>query len=207
MGISVEQRFALLSSIGANMDWDSLTPDQVQVGIREGQRVGQEATFFVQNGFRVQVEDLFLNTGELSIPMPALPRPTLEVIQPKFSWVKKIERDTSPTEAGVLNLTTILRPSEEKVNGEEYERRIATRLGSLYGPQHALWLVDHQDEHPVFKALLGKIYIDFSGMVVMGEDGRRRVFCLSQDGGRWCGLWHWLGSDFHQGGRLASSHR
>ena len=203
--IPADQRFAVLASIGANIDWDSLTKEQVQVGIREGQRAGVEATFFIRNGFRVQVDDLFLDTGELSIPIPALPRLTIEEIQKKFSWVKSIERDTSPTEAVTLNFATILRPEENQVNGTEYERRITPKLDILLGLQQALWLVDHQDEFPAFMALLGKIYIDFSGLVVVRGDGNRGRFSLRQGGERWSVNWDWLGNDFDRHGRLALS--
>jgi len=173
--------------------------------VREGSLDPRYVSASLQDIIEGRFGNLFLNTGELSIPIPALPRLTLEEIQAKFPGVKSIERDTSPTEAGVLNLATILRPTEEKVDGAEYERRIAPRPDSLYGLQHALWLVEHQDEHPAFKALLGKIYIDFSGLVVVIEGGMRVVFYLIQDGKRWSVSWFWLGDVFGRRGRLALS--
>lgn len=205
MPVPVNQRFAILSSLGANIDWDSLTSEQGQVGVREAQRAGKEATFFIRNGFRVQVDDLFLNTGEVSIEIPALPRLTLAEIQKIFPWVKSIKSDTSPSEVTTLNLATVLRPDESQVDGTEYEKRIAPKLDSLYGLQQALWLVEHQDELPAFAALRGKIYIDFSGLVVASEDGYRFIFFLDQCGDRWLVYWRWLGCDFHRNERLALS--
>ncbi len=204
-GISVDQRFAMLAKIGENIDWNSLTVEQVQVGVVDAQRAGKEATAFIRNGFRVQVGDFFLNTGELTIPIPALARLSLEEIQKRFRDIKGIERDTSPTEVVTLNLATILRSDEERVNGEEYERRIASKLEILFGPQQAIWLMEHQDEFPALMALLGKIYIDFSGMVVVGEDGGRDVFCLNRLGKRWDLGRDWVSGDFGRGGRLALS--
>ncbi|MBI3589536.1 MAG: hypothetical protein HY093_03975 [Candidatus Liptonbacteria bacterium] len=166
----------------------------------------------LRNGLQALIEgrfgepsDFFLNTNEPSIPIPALPRLSLAEIQTKFPWVKSIERDTSPTEAGTLNLATILRPDENQVAGAEYERRIAPNFNSLYGLQQGLWLVDHQDEHPAFKALLGKIYINLSGLVVVSGGGLRGVFYLGRGGKRWGVSWHWLSLGFLRHGRLARS--
>ncbi|MBI4086185.1 MAG: hypothetical protein HY433_03030 [Candidatus Liptonbacteria bacterium] len=132
MTISVEQRFSLFAKLGENLDWDSLTKEQVQVGIREAHTfAAREFEVFIRNGFRVQVGDFFRETGELTIQIPALARPTLAELREKYSWIREengIERDTSPTEAVTLKLGTVLRPDEERINGAEYERRLAPRL-------------------------------------------------------------------------------
>ena len=203
--ISMDQRFSLLAKLGENADWDSLTSEQVQVGIREAKLTGSEFTAFVRNGFRMQIGDFFRETGELTLSIPALPRPTLQELQAKFSWIKSIERDTSPTDAVILKLGTVLRPDEERVNGTEYERRLVLKPGLCLGYQQAVWPTEHQDEFPAFMALLGKIYIDFSGLVVVDGDGRRRVPCLVRLGLRWHLHWGWLGADLDQSGRLAVS--
>ena len=200
--VSVDQRFAAL---GAHIDWDSLTTEQVQVGIQEAHTfVGQEATRFIANGFRV-ISDSFRETGELTLQIPALPRPTLAELQAKFDWVKRIERDTSPIEAVTLKLATVLREGEKSVNGAEYERRLTPKLDLVLGYQQAVWLEEHQDEFSEFMALLGKIYIDFSGLVVVHADGGRGVPYFDQDGERWELYWHWLRGGFRSGGRVAVS--
>ena len=208
MAISVEQRFTVLAKIGENIDWDSLTTEQVQVGVTESERAGAEATAFFRNGCRVQVGDFFLETGELTIQIPALARPTPEQLRKKYSWIKEengIERDTSPAEAITLKLGTVLRPDEKKINGGEYEKRIAPKLNLTLGYQHALWLVEHQDEFPEFMALLGKIYIDFPGLIVVRADGRRDFPYLRDDGRRWYLVWYWVGHGFNRVGRFAVS--
>ena len=48
--ISAEQRFELLTKLGANAEWDALTRDEVQLGIKEAERAGAEFTKFVKNG-------------------------------------------------------------------------------------------------------------------------------------------------------------
>ena len=202
--ISVEQRFSLLAKLGENIDWESLTKDQVQAGIREAQRAGAEATAFILNGFRIQVGDFFRETGEVTIAIPALPRPTLEELRGKFDWIKSIERDMSPTEAVTLRLGTVLRPGENSINGQEYECRLASVTG-LLGYQQLQWLVDHQDEHTAFKVLLGKIYIDGPGLVVVLSDGCRDFPCLDGVGGRWRLPWRWVGGDLGGSSRIAVS--
>ena len=155
---------------------------------------------------RFNGESFLRNTAELVIRIPALSRPTLADLQAKFSWIKSIERDTSPTGPVTLNLATILRDAAEgSVNGPEYERRIAGSLSRLLGYQHLAWLIEHQDKYPVFMALLGKVYIDFSGLVVVDVNGDRRVPCGGQDGERWGAGWYWLSVGFGQGGRVAVS--
>jgi len=163
----------------------------------------------VRGNAEIKHYETFRETGELTLHIPALPAPTLEDIQTKFngrfSWVKSIERNTAPTEAVTLKLVTVLREDESKIVGAEYERRIAPHQDLILGFQQAAWLEEHQDEFPEFMALLGKIYIDFSGIVVVGDDGRRGVFCLDRDGGRWYLYYDWLVYGFGRDGRVASS--
>ncbi len=144
---------------------------------------------------------------ELTIQIPALPRPTLAELQAKFPGlgIKSIERDTSPVEAVTLKLATVLRTNEESVGGANYERRIAPKLDIILGFQQAMWLVGHQDEFPAFMALLGKIYIDFSGLVVVTDDDDRHFPYLSQDGTHWRMGWYWIRLGFSRLGRIAVS--
>lgn len=201
-----KQQFTLLATLAANADWDSLTTEEVQLGIMEAQRAGAEFTAFAKNGFRMQTGYL-RTTGEFTVQIPALPRPTLEQLQAKHSLFKSIERDTSPSEAiTMMNLATILRPGETKaISGAEYEQRLASYLNDLLGFQQLEWLVEHQDEHPSFKALLGKIYVDGPGLVVADANGDRHIPCLNRDGQRWKLCWRCLVNVFHGLGRVASS--
>jgi hypothetical protein len=122
-----------------------------------------------------------------------------------FDWVKSIERDTSPVEAVTLRLFTILREGETSVGGAECERRIAGKLNIILGYQQAVWLVEHQDEFPEFMAMLGKIYIDFSGLVVVNSYGSRSFPFLDRSGERWYLIWNWIDDGFGSDGRVASS--
>ena len=145
--------------------------------------------------------------GDTVIPIPALPRPTLTELRSKFPWIREengIERDDSPTEAVVLSLGTVLTPSEKQIGGKEYEGRRLGLAGCL-GYQHGLWLVEHQDEYPAFEALLGQVYIDLTGLVVVRADGGRYFPCLGQYGERWYLYWHWADIDLYSDGRVACS--
>ena len=145
-------------------------------------------------------------TGEFSIEIPALPRPTLEQLQAKYSWIKKIDRDISPTGPITLTLATVLGANENSsINGKEYERRLQPSVSRLLGYQHWEWLMEHQNEYPAFMALLGKIYIDFPGIVVVDGVGNRYVPFGDRDGKRWDTYWYWLSNDFDQYGRVAVS--
>ena len=95
------------------------------------------------------------------------------------------------------------KPGEETITGSEYERRLAPQHDILLGHQHRQWLLEHQQEHPAFMALLGKVYIDFPGIVVVSEDGDRSVSYCDQGGSRWGGDWGWLGYRFNSSGRVA----
>ncbi|MBI3114338.1 MAG: hypothetical protein HYZ07_00060 [Candidatus Harrisonbacteria bacterium] len=160
-----------------------------------------------------QTGDFLRNTGELTIRVPALLRPTLSELKAKYPAMNivSIERDTSPTEEVTMNLSTVLRSDEmgkkQYINGTEYERRLASCLADLHGFQQLEWLVEHQDESPVFTALLGKIYVDGPGIVVADANGIRRVPYLHQDGPRWKLRWHWLGFVFYSLGRVGSSRK
>ncbi len=142
---------------------------------------------------------------KLAVELPALTCPTLEELQARYLWIRSIEYDNSPTDATTLTLGTLLRSSEEWIDGKEYERRCKPRLASCLGYQHAAWLVEHQDEFPELKALLGKVYIDFPGMVVVRADGYRGFAYLSRAGKRWCLYWYWPDVGLFSHGRVASS--
>lgn len=112
----------------------------------------------------------FKVTDELLVPVPALPRPSLGELQKDFPWILKIDRDTSPTTSGTIFLATIFGSHDgDYIDPEEYERRIAFIQPFLLGYQHWKWLQVHQDVHPAFKALVGKVYIHFSGIRVLGK--------------------------------------
>ena len=201
--ISEDQRFTLLAAIGMNTDWSKLSIADVQVGIDEAKRAGEEFTRFIKNRFRIVQNSSFVTTESCSITIPALAQPTLDTLRSKYSFIKSIERDTSPVEAVILNLGTVLTTDENSISGSKYESRIMP-LPTL-GYQQATWLVEHQDEFPEFMTLLGKVYIDFPGLVVLSADGDRDIPCLGQDGRRWGLVWHWIGRAFNRRGRVAVS--
>lgn len=150
----------------------------------------------------------FLQIETLSVSIPAFSRPTLKKLQKSFSWIKSIERDTSPTEAVMLNLATVFRPSENEISGKEYEVRISPKLNLILGYQQASWLVEHQNEFPELMKLIGKVYIDFPGLVVVEENGNRHVPGLGRENGRWCLYWRWfvyVSDRYSRYGRVAFS--
>jgi hypothetical protein len=148
--------------------------------------------------------ELFREINELSLQLPALKRPTLEYLQSKYDWIKSIERDVSTEEPVTLSLVTVLASGRtDPINGMAYELRIAEHLNSLLGFQHREWLLEHQTEFPEFMALLGKIYIDFPGIVVVNRDGGRNIPYCGQCGSRWGVSWVWLSDKFHASGRIA----
>jgi len=161
---------------------------------------------FLSGETAVKTEDFFHEADEFTVRIPALPRPTLKALQAKFSWVKSIERDTSPETAVTLRLGTILRPDEDRVNGTEYELRLVSVTGPL-GYQQAEWLVAHQDAFPGLTALLGKVYIDFPGLVVVRAFGCRFFPYLFRVGGRWDLRWPRVEDGFDRRGRVALSGR
>ncbi len=142
---------------------------------------------------------------EVCIEIPALPRPTLPELQAKYPWIKSIERDDSPEGPVTLRLATVLKPKEPSINGEVYEQRLMPLKDQLLGFQHQQWLLEHQKEFPELMALLGRVYLDFSGIFVVSDDGSRDCPDLYQGDRRWDGSWYWVSSGFGGGGRVAVS--
>jgi hypothetical protein len=207
--ITADQSQAVMAALSTNVDWSSIDFEACglqNVAIRDAKQAGAQFAAFLRNGCRLLLEGFLRNTGELTVHIPALKRPTLAQLQAKYAWIKKIERDTSPEGPVTLNLATVLRDAAEgSINGPEYERRIASSLSRLLGYQQLAWLVEHQDEYPAFMALLGKVYVDFSGLVVVDGRGDRYVPYGCRLGKRWDAYWGWLGNYFHRNGRLAVS--
>src|SRR3989338_2992118 len=148
--------------------------------------------------------NFFLETGEFTVGIPALPQPTLADIQAEWHNIKAIESDASPTKAVTLRLGTVLRPDEISITGPEYERRLRTVSG-CWGLQQGLWLRDHQDDHPAFKALIGQIYIDLTALIVVDEDGSRWFPYLGGRDRRWDVDWDRFDGGLAQRGRVAAS--
>ena len=148
--------------------------------------------------------NFFRETGEFTVQIPALPRPTLAQIQAAWPFVKDIESDVSPTEAVTLRLGTVLQPHEPSITGPEYEQRLRT-ISGCWGLQQGLWLRDHQDDHPAFKALIGQIYIDLTALIVVDEDGSRWFPYLGGRDRRWDVDWDRFDGGLAQRGRVAAS--
>lgn len=142
------------------------------------------------------------DTGEFTLQIPALSRLTLDQIQSRWKWVKRIEKDDSPTESVALTLATPLRVGEKSIDGAEYQLRLANQ--PVLGLSQAIWLEEHQSEFTALMALLGKAYIDFPATIaVSGADCRRRLPYLRKGGERFKLSWHWAGRGFCSFGRVA----
>ena len=157
----------------------------------------------------VDNKDCFQFTDERCvIQVPALPRLTLEELKARYSWIERIERDDSPVCPVTLRLATVLKSGEDSINGATYERRLVPRHSMLLGLQHRDWLVANQNNLPeptrtALKALLGKIYLDFPGLIVVRGGGGRGFPYAGVDGERWSGYWYWTGLSLSRGGRVA----
>ena len=147
--------------------------------------------------------DHFRLRGEVSIKLPALPRPALDELQERFSWIKAIEQDTSPEESVIFTLATVLHNNEVRIGGELLMFRLASRLESLLGYQHFRWILDHGAEYPEFMALLGKVYIDFPGITVQDECGIRHFVCYRMGSRNQLNCWCRLDAGFSENGRVA----
>src|SRR5271170_7934194 len=107
----------------------------------------------------IKYRETFRETREFTFEIPARPRPTLKELQEKYSLIKSIEPDSSPTGSVTLRLVTVLRPGENSIGGKEYEQRLAPIKDDALGYQQLNWLIDNQDKVPA--AVRGKSYIDF----------------------------------------------
>jgi hypothetical protein len=147
----------------------------------------------------------FRDTQELSIVFPALRRPTLAEIVGYDRSITAIERDTSPVAPVTLKLANLLATGENYIDGGQYADRLARTQKVLLGYQHRQWLLKLQREHQDFMSLLGKVYVDFPGIVIV-RNGRERCVpaCIDSSDG-WRADWDDLDSGFGEGGRIAIS--
>jgi hypothetical protein len=202
--ITADQSQTVMSILTTNVKWSEIdfkTLGLQDAVIRDPKGAGKQFEAFLRNGCRMN-EDFFRETGELSIEIPARKRPTFEELREKYG-IRSIERDNSTEEAVTLKLATVLRTGEDEIDGKEYERRLVSKPDGILGYQQREWLLEHQDENPAFMALLGKIYIDFSGIVLVFGGGGRGVPYCGQDGSRWDGDWISFDSRFGADARVA----
>lgn len=144
---------------------------------------------------------------DVVIEIPARKRPTLADVQASWGYIEKIERDDSTEEPVTLRLSTVLKSTEGSIDGPTYERRLTVLRGNgrLLGFQHRKFMFEVQKQYPALMALLGEVYIDFSGIIVVNQDGRRYVPYARSGGGRFADYWDGLGDDFSGLGRVAVS--
>lgn len=143
--------------------------------------------------------ELFRETKELSIEIPALPQPTLKELRKTFDpvFAQAIKQDTSPTNPVTLRLATVFVPNSRRIIPKTWEDRLAPHLNIALGYQHAAWLIEHKNEIPAFLALRSEIYgkgvyaIDFPGLVMFGKQNMERRCFILDDGVEWE-----LGSDW-----------
>src|SRR3990167_1435668 len=99
------------------------------------------------------------------ITIPKLKKITLKELRKEWIWIKSIEVDNSPIQKVSAEFITVLKDGENYINSEAYAKRIKGL--PVLGLSQAKWLVDNQDKLPELKDLLGKVYIDFLGTVVL----------------------------------------
>ncbi len=201
--VSGGQALQAVASLSVDTPWDELDGDILQkefIELTPKERGARFAAFF-KNGCRINIGDFFRETGEFTLEIPALKRPTLEELRRKDDWIQSIERDNSPEGPVKLKLVTVLRPGEDSIGGKEYELRLMPIAGDALGHQHLDWLIDNQDKVPA--KFRGKFYIDFPGIVVVDRLGYRDVPYAYRGGKRWDRNWYWLGDGFDSDGRVA----
>ncbi|MDE2015100.1 MAG: hypothetical protein KGJ89_01050 [Patescibacteria group bacterium] len=184
------------------LERNGCTPDFVK-WLSTGTNLSGVRDIYLGNA-EIKMLEFWKTMEDVAVRIPALKQPTLEELRRAFSQIEKIESDSSPTDEVILRLGTLLRSDEKSIVGSEYERRLVSRRNLVLGYQQAVWLVEHQDEFPVFMSLLGKVYIDFPGLVVLYANGYRNVPYLSRNGERWYLGRSWLDCGFNRNGRVAS---
>lgn len=204
----VELRNGVIAAGGDDKDIDLVLEERPDLFTGFGKQLVETARLI-----RGDKDCFRLTDDEVVIEIPALKRPTLKEVQKSWDWVRSIESDNSTEDAVTLRLATVLKSTESRIDGATYERRTAKLRtdGRLLGFQHRKWLLENQSKiegpkaRAALKALLGKVYIDFSGIIVVRDDGSRVVPCVGNGGGQWCGTWNDLAYDFNDSGRIAVS--
>ncbi|MFH1246364.1 MAG: hypothetical protein V1489_01125 [Candidatus Liptonbacteria bacterium] len=158
----------------------------------------------------IEAAGLIRVTDELSLALPALARIPDEEVLARYPFIHGedgIERNVSPEGPVTSLLATVLRDSEQWVDGPEYELRVKPHLAITLGLPQGLYLVENQDKPKLaaFKALCEKVYIDLHGIRVVNGSGHRSVGCLRGSGGRWYLNWDRLASRVYQDDRIAVS--
>lgn len=146
--------------------------------------------------------------------IPALKRPSFRDVKASLGNIRSIERDDSAEGEVVVRLATVLKSTEEKIAGTDYERRLTVLRadGGLLGFQHWQWFlknwnkpeaIPNEKVRATLKDLIGKVYIEFSGIVVADAFSYRFIPYADDDNQRWCGHWCWIDIAFCRRGRVA----
>jgi hypothetical protein len=157
------------------------------MGIMSG--LGKIISLFPNRHGLPAMRDFLCGTNdEISIKIPALPRPTLVDFRGDYPYISTIVRDFSPRGPVTFRLATVLNKGELSVGGPEYQRRLVmSDLRRVLGFQQLAWMIAHQDDYPVFLSFLGEFSIDGSALTVIDENGVENTpyICKNNGTGRW----------------------
>ena len=165
------------------------------------------AIYLFLQGKKQGKKNFILDTNELSILIPALPRPTLKELQKINKEIVKIEQDKSPTEPVTLKLVTVLCDDkcDWRTADEDRQQRFASIQFTLLGYQQLKWLIENQDEYPDLKKFyIENINIEFRGLTALTHIGSQ-IFPCSCAGMLRLGITWRAIDDLHVGNRIAVS--
>ncbi len=146
--------------------------------------------------------------------IPALKRPSLADVKASWDGIRSIECDDSTEGEVTVRLATVLKSDEPQIVGGDYERRLMKLRGEggLLGFQHWKWFLANWDKpeailddkvRAALKSLIGNVYIDFPGIIVVRAGGGRGIPYAFDGGERWHGYWCWVSDAFRRYGRVA----
>ncbi len=203
--ITIDQAFAITSTLQVNADWSRVDFAQLQQRLKEDPKgMGRDFTRFLQAGARMPLGDLKIATGSFDVK--------------KFigqNW--KLLTDEQDKKSAALaevdfkdaDFLTNLDGTETLIGGEEKLKRLRKTKRILYGATvfADVWADYQVNKENSQNSFLEKLYRErgitrmyFFGDVLEDPDGNRYVLCVYRDV---VGVWDWgctwLGHDFDAG--------
>lgn len=212
--ITAEQQFEFLAKLGANLNWSKFTREEIQIGIREAQRVGEEMGFFMKSGYRASCADTIRrylrDTSEFDILIPAMDGRERKEANKKYSEVDAVGDfhywDCPNLGPVQLTLATVLLPvlDDDGISCSEARRRKKLQKTPSLGLAHAEWLLANYANFPELAALLQKrIHVQFWGAGIRNNIVGERFPMLYLEDGKPTIVWGYESHKFTASSRIA----
>ncbi len=138
--------------------------DRFLKGVRDPTETLRGMQILIERDFS---RNLMQDLSGLTVTIPALPKPSIEEVRGRWSWIDHIAIDASTTSEVTVDFSQTV--VVDKI-GEQYDLSGLKLVGNL-GYQHGLWIMQHSEYWPRLLKFFANVSLVLKGQVLRNPDG------------------------------------